>query len=866
MRKSTSVSLFMTIVLTVIILNVSVFSGFGQNGVAAATVNSGSAGSSDLLQYEWPQFQGDSSFTRFSAGPAPDAPDILWKQNVTDIQPYISAFDGMIFVTTHDSVYALDQDLGSIIWHTAAPAVGLWPAVYKIDDTHMVAGSSCLNPQTGNIIWTSPDFSGSAAPLFNYNMYSPEEKMFYVKVNSTVQAWDFSHPNYAPILAWSKYVSGGGSVGSGIQYGDGKIFVGSFEPHQVALDAKTGTLLWDTNTKASMVFSGSYADGRFFRGGAHDNTFYAFDAETGNILWTYNPGTEDGYWCSGPAVAYGIVYALNKDGNLYAMNQTNGDVIWKYTGPGALMFPGTPTVADGKVYATTGQKEAFGNVQGESEFTCLDAYTGRLIWKLPIEAFAPRESVAIAYGKLYMIPAGVTTAVDSLTGAEYTSNNQVWAFSTTDWSMYRHDPEHSGVGQSGPTNLLLKWNFTTEGAVVSSPTVAQGIAYFGSLDKNIYAVSTETGSLLWKFATQERILSSPAVVNGKLYTGTDDGYIYCLDAYNGSLIWQQFAGGDLPVNLNAAIQLRSSPTVADGVVYVGALDNKTYAFNADTGNPVWSYPTLGQIESSPTVVDGAVYVSSQEPYSAAIYKLNAADGTLIWRITLPYVDTLSGGSDMYESPVYADGLVIVSANCPPYYALNASTGDIVWKYGDPTAGQFIVSSPIYVNGQVIVVDHFAITCLDAQTGNATWSSYLGDELYTSPTYGDNKLYVMTDQRHLFVLNATNGAKLGSYTFDSNSGSSPTLYEGNLYIGNNNWNLYCFSEATFNMPAPTLSPQPASSPTSQPTSPVATSTAASTPETGTVPLVYVYAAIILAIVVVVSAAVAVPLYTRSKQKA
>jgi outer membrane protein assembly factor BamB len=615
-----------------------------------------------------------------------------------------------------------------------------------------------------------------------------------------------------------------------------------------------------------MVFSGLTLTADFSEA-AHTTTPSMFDADTGDIIWTYNPGTEDGYWCSGPAVAYGIVYALNKDGNIYAMNQTNGDVIWKYTGPGSLMFPGTPTVADGKVYATTGQAEAFGGEYGESEFACLDAYTGRLIWRIPVEAFAPRESVIVAYGNLYMIPAGVTTAVDSLTGAEYTSNNQVWAFSTTDWSMYRHDAEHTGVGQSGPTNLLLKWNFTTEGAIVSSPTIAQGIAYFGSQDKNIYAVNAENGDFIWKFPTQERVGSSPAVVNGRLYTGADDGYVYCLDAYNGSLLWQQFAGGNLPANLNAAVQLRSSPAVVGGAVYVGALDNKTYAFDAATGDPLWSYPTQGQITSSPAVVDGAVYITSQEPTTGVIYKLNATDGALLWQKSLPYVSTLSGGSDMYESPVYADGLVFVSSNCAPYYALNASTGDTVWQYGDPEARQFIVSSPVYENGQLIVVDHFAITSVNVQTGNVTWTSFLGDELYISPTYGDGKLYVMTDQRHLFVLNATTGDKLSFYTFGSNSWSSPSLYQGNLYVGSNDWNVYCFAEATFNVPAATPSPSPSAQVTSSPTaSPTAAPTETPNSGAGTVPTVYVYAAIILAIVVVVSAAVGVPLYIRSKQKA
>jgi len=62
--------------------------------------NGGDDGYSALLQYEWPQLQGDSSFSRFSAGPAPETSDFLWKTNITGIQSYVSAFCGKVFVTT----------------------------------------------------------------------------------------------------------------------------------------------------------------------------------------------------------------------------------------------------------------------------------------------------------------------------------------------------------------------------------------------------------------------------------------------------------------------------------------------------------------------------------------------------------------------------------------------------------------------------------------------------------------------------------------------------------------------------------------------------------------------------------------------
>lgn len=796
--KKVKVSKIICIVATLTLLlmgfNLILFADIGQ-GVTLPASNDLKATYNlfNLLQYEWPQLSGDSAFSRFSAGPAPDAPDILWKTNITDIQSHISAFNGKIFVCTHTAVYALDQSLGAILWSTNISNPGAWPSVYKIDSSHMVVGNSCLDPETGNILWTSDTFAATSEPLFTFNVYSPEEKMFYAKEGSFIQAWNFSDPSQPPVAKWKTYVPGSGKTGSGIQYGDGKIYPGSFESHQMALDAKTGAVVWDTETTGSLLFSGSYYEGKFFRGGTHDNTFYAFNTSTGEIMWTFNPGTPDGYWCSGTAVAYDMVYALNKDGKLYALDVDTGSVVWSYTGPGSLMFPGTPTVADGKVYATTGQKAAYGGITGASEFACLDAFTGQIVWTLPIEAFAPRESAIVAYGNLYLIPGDVTESVDSISGNEYSTVNQIWAMRTTAWSMYRHDAANTAVGQSGPTDLNLRWNFKTGGSVVSSPSIADDIAYFGSQDKHIYAVDAKDGRLIWKFATEARISSSPAVVNGKVYTGTDDGTVYCLNAYNSDLLWATPAGGFVEANFAASVMLRSSPTVVGGYVYVGALDNNTYCMNANTGTVEWTFGTGGYITSSPAVVDGAVYVTSQEPDSGALYKLSASDGSQIWKKSLPYFPTFMGGVDMHSSPTVADGMVFAASSTSAYYGINADTGDLIWTFKDDVAEEFIICSPVYHNGMLYVVNKFSIVALDAKTGDPQWSTFIGDELYVSPTYADGKLYIATDQRHLYVLNATDGGKLSFFTFNSNSWSSPSVYSGRVYAGNNDWNVYCFSQ-------------------------------------------------------------------------
>ncbi len=131
-------------------------------------------GNDALLKYEWPQLQGDPSFTRFSEGPAPESSSSLWKTNITGIQSYVVAFSGKVFVTTKTEAIALDRKTGDIIWRTTVPEPGSWPSVYKIDDTHLVIGSSCLDVESGNILWTSNTFSATPAAFFVANVYSPE--------------------------------------------------------------------------------------------------------------------------------------------------------------------------------------------------------------------------------------------------------------------------------------------------------------------------------------------------------------------------------------------------------------------------------------------------------------------------------------------------------------------------------------------------------------------------------------------------------------------------------------------------------------------------------------------------------------------
>ena len=62
-----------------------------------------------------------------------------------------------------------------------------------------------------------------------------------------------------------------------------------------------------------------------------------------------------------------------------------------------------------------------------------------------------------------------------------------------------------------------------------SPVVVGDRVFFGSSDRNLYAVNIDDGSQAWQYQVGHRITGSPAVGEGYLVIGTDQrqGKILC---------------------------------------------------------------------------------------------------------------------------------------------------------------------------------------------------------------------------------------------------------------------------------------------------------------------------------------------------
>jgi outer membrane protein assembly factor BamB len=262
------------------------------------------------------------------------------------------------------------------------------------------------------------------------------------------------------------------------------------------------------------------------------------------------------------------------------------------------------------------------------------------------------------------------------------------------------------------------------------------------------------------------------------------------------------AGGYIEATFKAVTGIRSSPIIVEDRLYVGSLDTNLYCLDADSGDIIWKFKTKGYITSSPAASNGVIYITSKEPGSGSLYKIDSTHGNLIWKCNIPYVLVADRGTDLQVSPTIADDIVFVAANKQNYYGVNTSTGDIEWTYvtteGTEGIGGYLVASAGYNDGQFFVVDMFFITSLNSSSGEVIWQSWIGTELYTSPTYADGKVYVTTDRRFVYVLNSTNGNRLSFFETGSNTWSAPSVYEGRLYFGSNDGNIYCLDDYPVNM--------------------------------------------------------------------
>jgi len=334
-----------------------------------------------------------------------------------------------------------------------------------------------------------------------------------------------------------------------------------------------------------------------------------------------------------------------------------------------------------------------------------------------------------------------------------------------------------------------------DSGIHSSPTVVDGVVYFGSQDWTLYAVDADTGTKLWEFRANSFVDSSPAVVDGIIYFGSNDGNFYALNAETGVKLWSFRTG-----KAN-----QSSPAVAGGMVFFGCDNSKFYALDAKTGEELWEYKADSPILSSPAVVSGIVYFTTVNEY---VYALQASNG----RFRLQAM--ISGTS---SSPAVKDSVVYFNSggslfaidgkarNWPGEYDLRGfwiqfyafrlapippPMSGYIWNV--PRLGmQNSSSSPLVSDDTIYTALDRYLYAIDIETHEKLWEMPFaaGDDLRSSPALGNDILYIGSEDGLLYAVNATNGEKLWHFTTGGPINSSPTLADGIIYVTSHDGKLY-----------------------------------------------------------------------------
>jgi outer membrane protein assembly factor BamB len=277
--------------------------------------------------------------------------------------------------------------------------------------------------------------------------------------------------------------------------------------------------------------------------------------------------------------------------------------VWKVTvGTGDA----SPVLVGKKIYLNTRQG-------GDEVILCLDAATGKELWKETYPAIAvtgpsgshpgPRSTPAVSNGKLVTFGAtGILSCLDAGTG------KMIWR-------------------KDNPTNAVPQF-FTG-----MSPLLTDGmcIAYVGTKDNGtVLCLDLASGAEKWKWTGEGPAYSSPSImqIDGKKHVILlSEKNIMALDLANGKLLW----------SIATIIQQRFyncvSPYIYGQVIYYSGQGTGTRAVKVEKQGDsylpkeIWANATVGAKWNTPVLRDGFLYGFTD---TRKIYCINAADGQTAW--------------------------------------------------------------------------------------------------------------------------------------------------------------------------------------------------------------------------------------------
>ena len=341
--------------------------------------------------------------------------------------PGLTIADGEGFFAYAAQVYALDTKNGDLLWaypqetsssrqFYAAPAIGT-DLVVVGDYANALAA---IDRQNGKEKW---QFTGAedryiaSALVTDETVYAPNtDHNLYVLDKDGNLKWRFQAdgPNWTKPLAGSDYLY--------MVSMDHYLYALNFDYDSTALetDGQGQRVLvtepaWSLELSAAVVADPVIADGILYAGTV-DGNLYAIDLADQDVLWSFNSDGGMGAIWGSPIVTAGTIYVGDQLGNIYAIDAASGTAVWPAPfAAGTSVVSGGVALEDHVVYATSDGKIL--TINADKEPKTLVTLESTLYASLGLDG----ESIIVAPAS----KTGIFTAIDS-------NGNEIWNYLPAD--------------------------------------------------------------------------------------------------------------------------------------------------------------------------------------------------------------------------------------------------------------------------------------------------------------------------------------------------------------------------------------------------------------------------------------------------
>lgn len=301
-----------------------------------------------------------------------------------------------------------------------------------------------------------------------------------------------------------------------------------------------------------------------------------------------------------PALHDGVAYLADKYGNVRALRTSDRKVLWDIQKNKEDVGP--PSDVTGPAWHRGKVIVAFNG----GELVALDDQTGEIVWKRYLKSEL-ESSPAVGAGLVFIgTDKGDVDAFDVDTG------KPVWTRSLGQAAV-KSSPSLSGklvcagnyVGEMYCLDRLtgkVAWQADTSGkngtgGFYASPSIIGPYVFDVRDDGTAFAFDRKSGKIKWSYSTGGPVYGSPAVAPTDdspvtLFVGSYDHRLYAIDGRNGKKIWDYDVGGEVP----------GTPTVIGDTVYTSSFStNESIGIDIPTRKKVFSYPSPGY---TPMISDG----------------------------------------------------------------------------------------------------------------------------------------------------------------------------------------------------------------------------------------------------------------------